>query len=68
MDEHAQREIRSYATIIGEEIVARWLPIVWTKYSLLSRRKDGSLAPNRERAELEAELRTIDTGRDFGRL
>jgi thymidylate synthase (FAD) len=92
MDEHAQREIRSYAVIIGEEIVAKWVPIVWeafldyrrhavqlsrieaeiigalnskdpewarnlaAKYGLLNPRKDGSLAPNRERIELEAKL------------
>ena len=93
MDEHAQREIRAYAIIIGEEIVAKWVPIVWeafldyrqhavqlsrieaeiigalnskdpeharnlaTRYGLLNRRKDGSLARNRERTELEAKLR-----------
>jgi thymidylate synthase (FAD) len=79
--------------IIGEEIVAKWVPIVWeafldyrqhavqlsrieaeiigalnskeaeharnlaTRYGLLNRRKDGSLARNRERTELEAKLR-----------
>src|SRR5215510_1659491 len=93
MDAHAQQEIRAYAVIIGEEIVAKWVPIVWeafldyrwhavqlsrieaeiigalnskdpeharnlaTKYGLLNHRKDGSLAPNRERTELEAKLR-----------
>jgi thymidylate synthase (FAD) len=93
MDEHAQREIRAYAIIIGGEIVAKWVPIVWdafldyrqhavqlsrieaeiigalnskepehasnlaTRYGLLNRRKDGSLARNRERTELEAKLR-----------
>ena len=29
MDSHAQLEIRSYAKIIGEEIVSRWCPIAW---------------------------------------
>jgi hypothetical protein len=28
-----------------------------TRYGLLNRRRDGSLAPNRERIELEAKLR-----------
>lgn len=29
MNVHAQQEIRTYATVIGEEIVARWVPVVW---------------------------------------
>ena len=93
MSEHAQREIRAYATIIGQEIVSKWVPMVWeafldyrlnavqfsrieaeilgalvskdsetainlaTENGLLNRRKDGSLALNRERAELEDKLR-----------
>jgi len=32
MDEHAQEEIRSYATTIGEEIVRRWVPITWEAF------------------------------------
>jgi len=92
MDAHAQREIRAYAIILGEEIVAKWVPIVWEAFldyrrhavqlsrleveivsainaqdlerarnlavrrGLLNRRRDGSLVPNRERAELEAKL------------
>ncbi|MEW5979211.1 MAG: FAD-dependent thymidylate synthase [Acidobacteriota bacterium] len=32
MDEHAQLEIRSYATIIGEEIVSRWCPLAWEAF------------------------------------
>jgi thymidylate synthase (FAD) len=32
MDEHAQREIRAYATVIGEEVVAKWVPIVWEAF------------------------------------
>jgi len=32
MDEHAQYEIRQYATLIGEEIVARWVPFVWEAF------------------------------------
>jgi len=32
MDSHAQREIRTYAKIIGEEIVAMWTPIVWDAF------------------------------------
>ena len=32
MDSHAQAEIRSYANIIGREIVARWCPIAWEAF------------------------------------
>jgi thymidylate synthase (FAD) len=32
MDEHAQFEIREYASTIGNEIVARWCPIVWEAF------------------------------------
>jgi thymidylate synthase (FAD) len=32
MDAHAQLEIRSYAEVIGQEIVARWCPIAWQAF------------------------------------
>ena len=32
MDPHAQQEIRAYATVIGEQIVARWVPLVWEAF------------------------------------
>lgn len=32
MDKHAQLEIRNYATIIGEEIVKRWVPLAWEAF------------------------------------
>lgn len=32
MDEHAQQEIRSYARVIGHEIVRRWCPIAWEAF------------------------------------
>ena len=32
MDEHAQEEIRAYATTVGEEIVRRWVPITWEAF------------------------------------
>ncbi|MDY0111091.1 MAG: FAD-dependent thymidylate synthase [Candidatus Krumholzibacteria bacterium] len=32
MDSHAQAEIRAYATAIGEQIVARWVPLVWEAF------------------------------------
>jgi len=32
MDPHAQKEIRDYATIIGQEIVKRWVPLTWEAF------------------------------------
>ena len=31
-DSHAQAEIRSYAEVIGEQIVSRWVPVTWEAY------------------------------------
>ena len=32
MDDHAQLEIRNYAKVIGEDIVARWCPAAWEAF------------------------------------
>ena len=32
MDDHAQFEIRSYANIIGQEILSRWCPLTWEAF------------------------------------
>jgi len=32
MDFHSQQEIRAYATTIGEQIVAKWVPVVWEAF------------------------------------
>jgi thymidylate synthase (FAD) len=32
LDPHAQKEIRDYATVIGRQIVARWLPLTWEAF------------------------------------
>lgn len=32
MDAHAQEEIRTYATVIGEQIVAVWCPFTWEAF------------------------------------
>jgi thymidylate synthase (FAD) len=29
MDQHAQEEIRAYATLLGNEVVSRWCPVAW---------------------------------------
>src|SRR6185503_17158633 len=33
MDDHAQEEIRAYAALIGDKIVAKWVPIVWEAFN-----------------------------------
>lgn len=33
MDEHAQEEIRAYANVIGNDIVAQWCPITWEAFN-----------------------------------
>jgi thymidylate synthase (FAD) len=33
MDDHAQEEIRVYAATIGEQIVAKWVPLVWEAFT-----------------------------------
>jgi len=32
MDSHAQKEIRDYATVIGERIVSQWVPLAWEAF------------------------------------
>lgn len=32
MDPHAQKEIRDFATTIGERIVSRWVPLTWEAF------------------------------------
>ena len=32
MDRHAQHEIRAYAEVIGNDIVASWCPITWEAF------------------------------------
>ena len=95
MDARAQEEIRRYAVVIGEQIVAKWVPMVWEAFldfqcngmhlsrmesevlvaliggspdraraiaesnGLIRMGKDGGLARNREREELEAKLRSF---------
>jgi thymidylate synthase (FAD) len=32
MDDHAQEEIRAYATAIGQDVVSKWCPIAWEAF------------------------------------
>ena len=95
LDALAQEEIRRYAVVIGEQVVARWVPLVWEAFldfhrngmslsrteleilsalvggsptraraiaesnGLIRPGKDGGLASNRERKELEKKLRRL---------
>jgi len=79
MDVHAQQEIREYAKVIGERIVAKWVPLVWEAFLdyrrhavLLSRVEAeivGAIASNApERAQaLAAAYGLLRPGKD-GRL
>jgi len=46
-DSHAQEEIRAYATLIGEQVVSRWVPLAWEAY--LDYRAGGLLLTRAER-------------------
>jgi thymidylate synthase (FAD) len=52
MDSHAQLEIRQYATVIGKEIVSRWVPLVWEAFCYYDNRFGSSVTLNPK--ELEA--------------
>ena len=52
MDEHAQQEIRAYATVIGEQIVSAWVPLTWEAF--LDYRRGGTRLSRIESALLAA--------------
>lgn len=52
MDAHAQQEIREYATVIGERIVAVWVPLTWEAF--LDYRRGGIRLSRIENALLAA--------------
>lgn len=55
MEQHAQQEIRAYATTIGEQIVARWVPLVWEAF--LDYRRGGIRLSHAESAVITAMCR-----------
>jgi thymidylate synthase (FAD) len=72
MDNHSQLEIRKYATVIGKEIVSKWVPFTWgafvdyrlgsvnlssTEYGLLSLMVDNA---QRNGWDLKASLESTD--------
>jgi thymidylate synthase (FAD) len=52
MDAHAQEEIRAYAHVIGERIVATWVPLTWEAF--LDYRRGGTRLSRIESALLAA--------------
>jgi thymidylate synthase (FAD) len=66
LDPHAQWEIRSYATVIGGEIVARWVPLTWEAFLDHHR---GSLVLSRIESEIIAALgRGGEEGKEQARM
>ena len=53
MDSHAQKEIRDYATVIGQKIVARWVPLCWEAFQDF---RQGALQLSRIETEIVAAL------------
>jgi thymidylate synthase (FAD) len=60
MDAHAQQEIRAYANVIGNQIVAAWVPLTWEAF--LDYRRGGTRLSRIESTILEA-LGTGDRAR-----
>jgi thymidylate synthase (FAD) len=58
MENHAQLEIRAYASIIGNEIVSRWCPVVWDAF------KDyqfGAMELSRQEIDIIARIQAGDS-------
>jgi len=43
MDKHAQKEIRDYANVIGNEILSRWVPMAWEAFNDYNFRRNALL-------------------------
>jgi thymidylate synthase (FAD) len=43
MDKHAQKEIRDYACVMGDEIVSRWVPNTWEAFNDYNFRRQATL-------------------------
>jgi len=61
MHDHAQQEIRGYATVIGEELVRRWAPISWEAF--VDYRLKAFALSRAEIGVIEALTRSADEGR-----
>jgi thymidylate synthase (FAD) len=52
MEKHAQLEIRQYATVIGEQMVARWVPLAWNAFNDYHFRRGAMLLSSRDKVVL----------------
>lgn len=52
MDKHAQKEIRDYACVIGNEIVSRWVPFAWEAFNDYNFRRNALLLTSLDKAVL----------------
>jgi thymidylate synthase (FAD) len=71
MDAHAQEEIRAYAKVIGQEIVARWVPITWdafVDYRLNSMSLSGLDVAVIERLQKFGRMEALAAAKTFGWL
>jgi thymidylate synthase (FAD) len=59
-DAHAQEEIRAFATVIGDEIVAKWVPLVWEAFTDYRRE---SMYLSRTEIEIVSAMATGDAAR-----
>lgn len=71
MDSHAQYEIRRYAEIMGNEIVAKWCPVAWEAF--MDYRVNASQLTRLEMEVLTAmtkgdTVKAIELGKSFGWL
>jgi thymidylate synthase (FAD) len=48
MDSHAQKEIRDFATVLGEQIVALWLPTTWQAFNNFHTMRNAMVLTERE--------------------
>ena len=48
MDSHAQKEIRDFATVLGDEIVSRWLPSTWSAFNNYHTMRNAMVLTERE--------------------
>jgi thymidylate synthase (FAD) len=64
MDKHAQKEIRDYATVIGDQIVSRWVPYTWDAFNDYNFRRGALLLTRLDKEIIARILRGNTYGND----